>query len=56
MARAGIGSELVRRMLTQLDQFYMVDVVCDPDVVPFYERFGMTPLGGLGWRNRAALP
>lgn len=38
----GIGTELVRRMLGVLD-LYMVDVVCDPDVVPFYERFGMIP-------------
>ncbi len=51
----GIGTELVRRMLAKLEHMGMVDVVCDPDVVPFYERFGMhegcammmrRPLGG----------
>jgi GNAT superfamily N-acetyltransferase len=51
----GVGVELVRRLLTQLEGFYMVDVVCDPDLIPFYERFGMVPLAGLGRRNRSVL-
>ena len=51
----GIGVELVRRLLTQLEQFYMVDVVCDPDLIPFYQRFGMIPLAGMARRNRPAL-
>jgi GNAT superfamily N-acetyltransferase len=51
----GIGGELMRRILALLDGFYMVDVVCDPALVPFYERFGMVPLAGLGRRNRMAL-
>lgn len=51
----GVGSELVRRMLAALDGCYMVDVVCDPDLIPFYERFGLVPLAGMGWRNRSAL-
>ena len=51
----GIGSELMRRLLSQLEGFYMVDVVCDPDLIPFYERFGMVPVAGLGRRNRTAL-
>jgi len=51
----GVGHELVRRVLAQLEGLYMVDVVCDPDVVPFYERFGMTPIAGLVRRNRSAL-
>ena len=38
--RHGIGSELVRRMLQELDGFYMVDLVCDPDLVAFYARLG----------------
>ncbi len=36
----GIGSELVRRLLARLDGYYAVDVVCDEDVIPFYQRFG----------------
>ena len=51
----GVGSELVRRLLVALDRFYMVDVVCDPELIPFYERFGLVPLAGMGRRNRSAL-
>ncbi len=47
----GIGSELVRRMLEELRNLYMVDAVCDPDVVPFYERFGMKQLSGMALRR-----
>ncbi len=51
----GIGSELVRLVLARLADRYSVDLVCDPDLVPFYERLGGTVLAGVGWRNRAAL-
>jgi GNAT superfamily N-acetyltransferase len=37
----GIGSELMKRLLKMLEQFYMVDVLCDAELLPFYERFGM---------------
>src|SRR5215510_9991639 len=37
----GIGSELVRRMMEKLRHLYMSDLVCDPPLQPFYERFGM---------------
>lgn len=34
----------------------MVDLVCDEDVVPFYERLGLQRLdAGMGLRNREAL-
>ena len=39
--KMGIGSELVKRMLRTLENYYMVDVACDDDMVPFYKRFGM---------------
>jgi ribosomal protein S18 acetylase RimI-like enzyme len=51
----GIGTELVRRLLERLDGLYMVDVVCDDELVPFYEGFGMTRLRAMGLRNRKAL-
>ena len=51
----GIGSELVRRMLRLLEGHYMVDLCCDEDLVPFYERFGMRRWVGMGLRNRGAL-
>lgn len=47
----GIGSELVRRMLGQLNGFYMVDVVCDPDLQPFYARYGLRPYSAMVLRN-----
>jgi ribosomal protein S18 acetylase RimI-like enzyme len=52
----GIGTELVRRLLDGLPNLYMVDVICDGDVAPFYERLGLQRLdAALGRRNRAAL-
>ena len=39
--RTGIGSELVRRMLEKLDGIMNVDLTCDPEVQPFYEKFNM---------------
>lgn len=51
--RRGIGTELVRRMLQALGPLYMVDVLCDPDVVPFYERLGFSPSSGVRIRNYA---
>jgi GNAT superfamily N-acetyltransferase len=48
----GIGSELVRRMLALVADLYAVDVVCDEDLAPFYERFGLQRLTGMALRNR----
>lgn len=47
----GIGSELVRQMLAKLHDLYMVDLICDPDVQPFYERLGMRRYSGMILRN-----
>jgi GNAT superfamily N-acetyltransferase len=47
----GIRSELVRQMLEKLRYLYMVDLVCDPPLQPFYERFGMRPVLGMVVRN-----
>ncbi|MEO8330562.1 MAG: GNAT family N-acetyltransferase, partial [Candidatus Nanopelagicales bacterium] len=41
MRGQGVGTELLRRMLERLAGFYMVDVVCDSELVPFYSRFGL---------------
>ena len=51
----GVGSELVRRILAELQGLYMVDVVCDAHLIPFYQRFGLVPLAGLARRNPSAL-
>jgi GNAT superfamily N-acetyltransferase len=48
----GIGSELIRRLLDELDDFYAVDLMCDPELQPFYERFGMQRAAGMIIRRR----
>lgn len=47
----GIGKELVSRMLKELDHIYMIDLCCDDDLVPYYEKFGMTKTNGMILRN-----
>lgn len=39
--RRGIGGALVRRLLEKLKHLYMVDLTCDANLQPFYERLGM---------------
>ena len=47
----GIGTALLRRMLERLHYLYMIDLVCDPDLQPFYERAGMRAVVGMVMRN-----
>lgn len=47
----GIGTALVRRMLDRLDDLYMVDLLCDPALQPFYAALGMRPATGMMVRN-----
>jgi len=47
----GIGRELARRMLKKLSCLYMVDLICDADLQPFYERLGMRKGSGMLLRN-----
>ena len=47
----GIGSELVRRLLEKLRGLYAIDLICDPELQPFYGRFGMKPHTGMILRN-----
>jgi ribosomal protein S18 acetylase RimI-like enzyme len=49
----GIGKELVKQMLKELDDIYMVDLCCDDDLVPYYENFGMIQSNGMLVRNYA---
>lgn len=39
--KQGIGQELTKRMLEALKPYYMVDIVCDEHLVPFYEKAGL---------------
>ena len=45
--KQGIGRELMRRMQEKLDGFYMVDLISDERVRPFYEKFGMRASCGM---------
>lgn len=55
--RRGIGTRLVQLLLDRIGELYMVDVICDDDVLPFYEALGFERAGGAvrrnyGWRAR----
>ena len=47
----GLGTELVRRLVERLRHLYMVDVVCDESVAPFYDRLGFARLVGMARRH-----
>ncbi|WP_026690359.1 GNAT family N-acetyltransferase [Alteribacter aurantiacus] len=47
----GIGESLVERMLEELKGIYMIDVMCDEELQPFYERLGMQRSQGMIIRN-----
>ncbi|MEO7718618.1 MAG: GNAT family N-acetyltransferase [Capsulimonas sp.] len=51
----GIGKQLVTRMLAELDHLYAIDLVCDPDIQPFYERCGLRPCSAMIVRRRDSL-
>jgi ribosomal protein S18 acetylase RimI-like enzyme len=47
----GIGSELMRRVLGAMSRLYAIDVLCDPQLQPFYQRLGFRPGTGMMMRN-----
>lgn len=49
----GIGSRLVSLALAALDDFYMVDLLCDPAVQDFYAKAGLSRAAGMCRRNYA---
>lgn len=51
----GIGAELVRRVVAQLEGMYAIDLCCDTDLFPYYEKLGFTTFGGAGLRFAAAI-
>lgn len=53
--RRGIGTQLVHRVLESLRPLYMIDALCDEDVMPFYKRFDVTRAVGVAWRDATAL-
>lgn len=47
----GIGTALLTRILERLGPIPNVDLMCDPELVPFYARFGMMPATGMVLRK-----
>ena len=47
----GIGTQLVNRMLEKLRDYRMVDLMCDTNLVGFYQRFSLRRMGGMGLRR-----
>jgi ribosomal protein S18 acetylase RimI-like enzyme len=47
----GIGKELVHRMLKELEEIYMVDLMCDENLQPYYEKMDMLRANGMVIRN-----
>lgn len=48
---SGIGSKLVERMLKLIANIPAIDLTCDKNLQPFYERFGMQRSVGMIIRN-----
>ncbi|MFH1687946.1 MAG: GNAT family N-acetyltransferase [bacterium] len=39
----GIGKELMRKILQEIGDLYIIDLVCDDGLVAYYEGFGFKP-------------
>lgn len=51
----GVGSELVRRLVEQLDGMYSIDLCCDEHLVGYYERLGFFASTAMGMRRPSVL-
>jgi ribosomal protein S18 acetylase RimI-like enzyme len=47
----GIARELVLKLREALRGYYMIDLVCDPELQPFYESLGFTRLTAMVIRD-----
>ncbi|WP_163102370.1 GNAT family N-acetyltransferase [Peribacillus alkalitolerans] len=47
----GIGAQLVKRMIGELNEIYMIDLLCDENLQPYYEKLGMSKSRGMVIRN-----
>jgi GNAT superfamily N-acetyltransferase len=50
----GLGKALIESLLGDLDDLYMIDIVCDESLTPFYEDLGFVALTGMARRNYIA--
>lgn len=48
----GIGKALMTQMLDRLSHIQTIELMCDADLVSFYEQFGMKPSNGMVLRRR----
>ncbi len=47
----GIATKIIERLFNRLTDFYMIDLTCDVDMNPFYEKFGLKKMNGMFIRN-----
>lgn len=47
----GIGQELIKRLQNELRHLYMIDLICDKELVTYYEKLGMMKAHGACLRN-----
>lgn len=47
----GIGTELIKRMFQELEGLYMIDLLCDQNLQPYYKKLGMVEANGMIVRN-----
>ena len=47
----GIGTQLVKRLLEELDSYYSIDLLCDESLRPFYSRLGFQACSGMAIRR-----
>ncbi len=37
----------MKRLIQRLEKLYAIDLMCDPEVAPFYENLGFQPGNGM---------
>lgn len=47
----GVGAKLLNKMKSELNHLYMIDLICDEDLVSYYEKIGMKKATGAIIRN-----
>ena len=51
----GIGQELLRRIVSELDGMYSIDLACDEHLIGYYERLGFVQGTAMIMRNPRVL-
>lgn len=47
----GIGGALISKMKKELSHLYMIDLICDEELISYYEKHGMKKSIGMSVRN-----